>query len=91
MNKIIKVDDDDDGFGGSIANSRFIRGQILRWSDTGGWSDRDGLRPPEEPKGAVGGETEGDEGVAPPFRGREGARQRHGFPCRRFAATLCQG
>jgi hypothetical protein len=48
MNKIIKVDDDDDGFGGSIANSRFIRGQILRWSDTGGWSDRDGLRPPEE-------------------------------------------
>jgi hypothetical protein len=48
MDKIIKVDDDDDGFGGSIADSRFIRGQILRWSDTGGWSDRDGLRPPEE-------------------------------------------
>jgi hypothetical protein len=48
MNQITKVDDDDDGFGGSIANSRFIRGQILRWSDTGGWSDRDGLQPPEE-------------------------------------------
>ena len=48
MNEITKIDDDDDGFGGSIANSRFIRGQILRWSDTGGWSDRDGLRPPEE-------------------------------------------
>jgi hypothetical protein len=48
MNEITKIEDDDDGFGGSIANSRLIRGQILRWSDTGGWSDRDGLRPPNE-------------------------------------------
>jgi hypothetical protein len=48
MNKITKIDDDDDGFGGSITNNRFIRGQILRWNDTGGWSDGDGLRPQEE-------------------------------------------
>ena len=48
MNEISMIDDDDDGFGGSIASSRFIRGQILRWTDTGGWTDRDGLRPPEE-------------------------------------------
>ena len=47
MNEITKIEDDDDGFGGSVANSRFIRGQILRWSDTSGWSDRDGLRPPD--------------------------------------------
>jgi hypothetical protein len=48
MNDIIKFDEDDDGFGGSIASSRFIRGQILRWTDIGGWTDRDGLKPPEE-------------------------------------------
>ena len=47
MNEITKIEDDDDGFGCSIANSRLIRGQILRWSDIGGWSDRDGLQPPE--------------------------------------------
>jgi hypothetical protein len=47
MNEITKIDDYDDGFGGSIT-SGFIRGQILRWSDTGGWADRDGLRPPQE-------------------------------------------
>ena len=48
MNEISMIDVDDDGFGGSIASSRFIRGQILRWTDTGGWTDRDGLKPPEE-------------------------------------------
>src|SRR5262249_55301223 len=38
---------DDDGFSGSVTDGKLIKGQILRWNETNGWTDRDGLRPPE--------------------------------------------
>ena len=34
-------------YGGSLTSGRLIKGQILRWNETSGWMDRDGLRPPE--------------------------------------------
>jgi hypothetical protein len=40
-------DENDDGFSGSLIGGRLIKGQILRWNETNGWTDRDGLRPPE--------------------------------------------
>jgi hypothetical protein len=40
-------DDDDDGFSGSLVSGRLIKGQLVRWNETNGWMDRDGLRPPE--------------------------------------------
>jgi len=45
MNDVAKYDDD--GFSGSIVNTRLIKGVILRWTETNGWTDRDGLPPPE--------------------------------------------
>ena len=39
--------DDDDGYSGSLTSGRLIKGQLLRWNETNGWNDRDGLRPPE--------------------------------------------
>ena len=47
MNEITHFQEDDDGYSGSITSGRLIKGQILRWNETGGWLDRDGLRPPE--------------------------------------------
>jgi hypothetical protein len=38
---------DDDGFDGSLTGGGLIKGVILRWSESGAWVDRDGLRPPE--------------------------------------------
>jgi hypothetical protein len=38
----------DDGFGGSFTAGRLIKGSILRWNETAGWIDRDGLHPPED-------------------------------------------
>jgi hypothetical protein len=40
-------ENDDDGFQGSVTSDRLIKGTILRWNETNGWIDRDGLRPPE--------------------------------------------
>ena len=47
MNEITHYDDDDDGYSGSLVSGRLIKGQLLRWNETKGWLDRDGLRPPE--------------------------------------------
>jgi hypothetical protein len=45
MNEV--QDHNDDGFSGSLIGGRLIKGQALRWAETSGWTDRDGLRPPE--------------------------------------------
>jgi hypothetical protein len=47
MSNDLTRSNDDDGFSGSISNGKLIKGQILRWNETNGWMDRDGLRPPE--------------------------------------------
>lgn len=47
MSDITQYQDEDDGFSGSIAGGRLIKGQFLRWNETNDWMDRDGLRPPE--------------------------------------------
>src|SRR5262245_37734028 len=47
MNDVTQNRNDDDGFSGSLIGGRLIKGQILRWNETNGWSDRDGLTPPE--------------------------------------------
>jgi hypothetical protein len=47
MSNIVHYDADDDGYSSSITSGRLIRGQLLRWNETAGWTDRDGLRPPE--------------------------------------------
>ena len=47
MSAVTHYDDDDDGYSGSLASGRLIKGQLLRWNETNGWLDRDGLRPPE--------------------------------------------
>jgi hypothetical protein len=47
MSDITNYHDDDDGFDGSLGGGRLIKGPILRWNETNGWLDRDGLRPPE--------------------------------------------
>jgi hypothetical protein len=47
MNQVTLYHDDDDGFSGSIVSTRLIKGAILRWTETNGWMDRDGLPPPE--------------------------------------------
>ena len=47
MSKITPYHDDDDGFDGALTSGRLIKGTILRWNETNGWLDRDGLRPPE--------------------------------------------
>ena len=47
MNEVTHYDDDDDGYSGSLVSGRLIKGQLLRWNETKGWLDRDGLRPPE--------------------------------------------
>ena len=47
MNEVTHYDDDDDGYSGSLISGRLIKGQLLRWNETNGWLDRDGLRPPE--------------------------------------------
>ena len=47
MSDITQYHDDDDGYGGSLTSGRLIKGQILKWNETSGWCDRDGLRPPE--------------------------------------------
>jgi hypothetical protein len=47
MSNIVQYDDDDDGYSSSIAGGRLIRGRLLRWNETAGWTDRDGPRPPE--------------------------------------------
>jgi hypothetical protein len=47
MNDITQ-DHDDDGYSGSLTGGgRLIKGQLIRWNETNGWMDRDGLRPPE--------------------------------------------
>src|SRR6516162_6728975 len=38
--------EEDDGFGGSIQTGRLIKGILARWTDTGGWKDRDGVALP---------------------------------------------
>lgn len=48
MNEITQYHgDDDDGYGGSLTSGRLIKGQLLKWNETNGWFDRDGLQPPE--------------------------------------------
>jgi hypothetical protein len=48
MSEVTKYhDDNDDGYSGSLTSGRLIKGQLLRWNETSGWIDRDGLRPPE--------------------------------------------
>ena len=47
MRNVTRYQEDDDGFGGSLTSGRLIKGQILRWNETSGWTDRDGLSPPE--------------------------------------------
>src|SRR6478672_11852956 len=37
---------DDDGFGGSLAGGRLIKGSLLKWTDSLHWVDRDGVVPP---------------------------------------------
>jgi hypothetical protein len=36
---------EDDGFSGSIASGRVLKGTLLKWTDSTGWVDRDGLAP----------------------------------------------
>lgn len=41
-------EEDDDGYSGSLVSGFWIiKGQLIRWNETNGWQDRDGLRPPE--------------------------------------------
>jgi hypothetical protein len=47
MPSVTQYQNDDDGFSGSVTDDKLIKGQILRWNETNGWIDRDGLRPPE--------------------------------------------
>jgi hypothetical protein len=47
MTDLVHYDDDDDGYSGSLTGGRLIKGQMLRWNETNGWTDRDGSRPPE--------------------------------------------
>src|SRR5712672_233326 len=47
MSGITQNHDDDDGYSGSLVSGRLIKGQLLRWTETKGWLDGDGLRPPE--------------------------------------------
>ena len=52
MNEITQYhDDDDDGYGGSLTSGRLIKGQLMRWNETNGWIDRDGLQPAGNPAG----------------------------------------
>jgi hypothetical protein len=37
---------DNDGFSGSLNSGRVGRGSYLKWNDSEGWQDRDGLTPP---------------------------------------------
>jgi hypothetical protein len=37
---------DDDGFHSSPGSGRLLKGSYLKWTDTGGWIDRDGITPP---------------------------------------------
>ena len=49
MSNITQYDGDggDDGFQGGIRSGRVIKGMLIKWSETAGWLDRDGLKPPE--------------------------------------------
>jgi hypothetical protein len=47
MTSVTQYQNDDDGFSGSVTDGKLIKGQILRWNETNGWTDRDGLRSPE--------------------------------------------
>ena len=48
MNQVTRYDDDDDGFGHSARDhNRVIRGSLIKWNESAGWHDRDGLPPPE--------------------------------------------
>jgi len=47
MTQQLMTTEDDDGFNGGLSNNRLIRGMLLRWNETHGWLDRDGLRPPD--------------------------------------------
>jgi hypothetical protein len=47
MNEVTQYHADDDGYSGSLTSGRLIKGQLLRWNETNGWFDRDGLQPPE--------------------------------------------
>jgi hypothetical protein len=47
MANVTQYQNDDDGFSGSVTDGKLIKGQILRWNETNGWTDCDGLRPPE--------------------------------------------
>jgi hypothetical protein len=48
MNDLTQHHNDDDGYSGSLTGGgRLIKGQLIRWNETNGWMDRDGLRPPE--------------------------------------------
>ena len=47
MQEVTQYHNDDDGYGGSLTSGHIIKGQILKWNETSGWCDRDGLRPPE--------------------------------------------
>jgi hypothetical protein len=47
MSNITPYEEDDDGYSGTLTGGRLIKGQLLRWNETNGWTDRDGLRPPE--------------------------------------------
>ena len=44
-NDLTRQDDDDDGFSGSVNSGRLNKGAFLKWTDQGGWIDRDGLTP----------------------------------------------
>jgi hypothetical protein len=37
---------DDDGFGGSLNSGRLTKGVNVRWNESQGWQDRDGITPP---------------------------------------------
>lgn len=45
-NELTTPEPDDDGFIGSINSGRLIKGSLARWSDSNGWTDRDGLALP---------------------------------------------
>jgi hypothetical protein len=47
MSEITVYEDHDDGFGRPGANDRLLRGNLIRWTDTNKWVDRDGMPLPE--------------------------------------------
>ena len=48
MSNELATQDDGDGFGGSVTSSGNLnKGTLLKWTDSGGWIDRDGCTPPD--------------------------------------------